>query len=217
MTGQELIAAAAAHVRAQSAGEASGHDWWHIHRVWANARAIAAHEDVDGVVVELAALLHDIADWKFHGGDLEAGPRAARVWLVEQGAPDDLVERVVDIVGRVSYKGAGVADDMPSLEGRVVQDADRLDAMGAIGIGRAFAYGGHAGRLMHDPDDPFVLHDSPEAYASSSGATLNHFPEKLLLLRDRMHTATGRRIADERHRYMEEFVARFLDEWDGRA
>lgn len=217
MTGPQLVAAAAAYVRAQSEGESSGHDWWHVHRVWMNARAIARNEEVDQVVVELAALLHDIADWKFHDGDLEAGPRAARAWLTGQGAQPDLVERVADIVGRVSYKGAGVADDMPTLEGRVVQDADRLDAMGAIGIGRAFAYGGHAGRLMHDPDDPFVLHDSPEAYSSSTGATLNHFPEKLLLLRDRMHTATGRRIADERHRYMEAFVARFLEEWDGRA
>ncbi len=217
MTGPRLVAAAAAHVRKQSEGESSGHDWWHVHRVWQNARAIAREEDVDPVVVELAALLHDIADWKFHDGDLSAGPRAARAWLVGQGADDVLADRVADIVGRVSYKGAGTPDDMPTLEGRVVQDADRLDAMGAIGIGRAFAYGGHAGRLMHDPDDPFELHDTPEAYVASSGATLNHFPEKLLLLRDRMHTATGRRIADERHRYMEAFVERFLAEWDGRA
>ncbi|MTD43439.1 HD domain-containing protein [Conexibacter sp. W3-3-2] len=216
-TGEELIAAAAAHIRAQSVGEGSGHDWWHVHRVWQNARLIARGEDVDPVVVELAALLHDIADWKFHDGDLDAGPRAARAWLLDAGAEPALADRVADIVGRVSYKGAGVPDDMPSLEGRVVQDADRLDAMGAIGIGRAFAYGGHAGRLMYDPDDPPVRHDTAEAYVSSSGATLNHFPEKLLLLRDRMHTATGRRIADERHAYMEAFVERFLGEWQGEA
>lgn len=217
MTGRELIDATAAHVRAQSTGEASGHDWWHVHRVWRNARAIAAGEDVDEVVVELAALLHDVADWKFHGGDLTAGPRAARAWLVELGADDPLVEAVADIVGRVSYKGAGVADDMPSLEGRVVQDADRLDAIGAIGIARAFAYGGHADRPIHDPDIPVQLHDSAEAYTASRAGSLNHFPEKLLLLRDRMHTPTARRIADERHAFMEAFVERFLREWEGEA
>jgi len=217
VTGQDLIDATAAHVRSASAGEASGHDWWHVHRVWANARTIAAGEDVDRVVVELAALLHDIADWKFHGGDLTAGPRATRAWLEGLDADAAVVDRVCDIVGRVSYKGAGVPDDMPSLEGRVVQDADRLDAMGAIGIARAFAYGGSADRPIHDPEIAVELHGSPEAYQGSRSGSLNHFPEKLLLLRDRMHTATARRIADERHAYMEGFVARFLDEWDGRA
>lgn len=217
MTGRELIDTTAAHVRSQSAGESSGHDWWHIHRVWRNAQAIAAGEDVDVVVVELAALLHDIADWKFHDGDLEAGPRAAREWLSGLGAADDLVAAVTDIVGRVSYKGAGVADDMPLLEGRVVQDADRLDAMGAIGIARAFAYGGHAGRPIHDPGMEVELHASAEAYVASRAGSLNHFPEKLLLLRDRMHTGTARRIADERHAFMEAFVERFLREWEGQA
>lgn len=217
MTGRELIDTTATHVRSQSDGEASGHDWWHIHRVWRNAQAIAAGEDVDVVVVELAALLHDIADWKFHDGDLEAGPRAARAWLTGLGAGDDLVVAVTDIVGRVSYKGAGVADDMPSLEGRVVQDADRLDAMGAIGIARAFAYGGHAGRPIHDPDIAVELHGTAAAYAASRAGSLNHFPEKLLLLRDRMHTPTARRIADERHAFMEAYVQRFLREWEGQA
>ena len=217
MTGQELIDATAAHVRAGSEGEGSGHDWWHVHRVWANARALAAEERVDGLVVELAALLHDIADWKFHDGDLGAGPRAARAWLEHLGADASVVDRVADIVGRVSYKGAGVPDDMPSLEGQVVQDADRLDAMGAIGIARAFAYGGHADRPIHDPDITVVLHDEPQAYAASRSGSLNHFPEKLLLLRDRMHTTSGRRIADERHAYMAAFVERFLAEWDGAA
>ena len=217
MSGRELIEATAAHVRAGSEGEASGHDWWHVHRVWQNTRAIAAAEAVDGEICELAALLHDIADWKFHDGDLTAGPRAARAWLEEQGAEPSLIERVADIVGRVSYKGAGVPDDMPSLEGRVVQDADRLDAMGAIGIARAFAYGGHAGRPIHDPDLTVQLHDTPHAYAASRSGSLNHFPEKLLLLRDRMHTAEGRRIAGARHAYMEAFVARFLAEWEGES
>lgn len=212
-----LVERAAAHVRSLFAGEGSGHDWWHIQRVWQLARRIADEERADRTVVELAALLHDIADWKFHGGDLSVGPARAAEWLRAQGADPGLIERVVEIIARVSFKGAGIADDMPSLEGRVVQDADRLDAIGAIGIGRAFAYGGHAGRLMYDPEHPPERHDTPEAYHRSGGPTLNHFYEKLFLLRDRLHTASARTIADERHRFMEEFVARFLAEWNGRA
>ncbi len=214
--GDVLVERAAAHVRALFANEGSGHDWWHIERVWSLARRLAEEEGADRVVVELSALLHDIADWKFHGGDLEVGPARAGAWLRSEGAAPELVERVVDIVSRVSFKGAGVPDNMPSLEGRIVQDADRLDAIGAIGIGRAFAYGGHAGRLMYDPEHPPERHDTPEAYHRSGGPTLNHFYEKLFLLRDRLHTASARRLADERHRFMEEFVRRFLAEWSGK-
>lgn len=213
---RQLIDATAAHVRAVMQGDGA-HDWWHVHRVWMNARAIAKTEPVDELVVELAALLHDIADHKFHGGDLTAGPRAARAWLHEANCAPAIADRVVDIIARVSFKGAGVADDMPSLEGRVVQDADRLDALGAIGIARAFAYGGHAGRPIHDPDRDYERHDSFEAYRTGDGATVAHFHEKLLLLRDRMHTATGRRLADERHRFTESFLQRFYAEWDGLA
>ncbi len=217
-----LIDATAAHVRETMLGDGS-HDWWHVERVWTNARTIAAHEqaagrEVEALVVELAALLHDIADWKFHGGDDEAGPRATREWLRSQAVNDATVERVADIVARVSFKGARVADDMPSLEGRIVQDADRLDAIGAIGIGRAFAYGGHAGRPLHDPADVVELHDEPEAYKQrTGGGTISHFHEKLLLLADRMHTPSARALAAERHRFMETFLAQFDAEWHGRA
>ena len=217
MTGQELIDATAAHVREQMTGGEGSHDWWHVHRVWMNARAIAAHEPVDPLAVELAALLHDIADWKFTDGDLTAGPRAARAFLQSVDAPQALTAHVAEIVANVSFKGAGVPDRMPTLEGKVVQDADRLDAIGAIGIARAFAYGGHDNRQLHDPDATVELHDTPDAYRAGRGGTLNHFYEKLLLLRDRMHTRTGRAIADQRHAYMQEFVARFLAEWDGLA
>ena len=168
-------------------------------------------------IVELAALLHDIADWKFHAGDLAAGPRAAREWLSREGAEGPLVEQVAEIVGRVSFKGANVPDDMPTLEGQIVQDADRLDAIGAIGVARAFAYGGHAGRALYDPDAVPELHSDPTAYHSSQGASLTHFHEKLLLLRDRMHTAGGRELAESRHEFMEQFVRRFLDEIEGLA
>ncbi len=217
-----LLAATADHVRSAMVGDGS-HDWWHVHRVWHNARMIAAGEveagrDVDMLVVELAALLHDIADWKFHGGDDEAGPRAARAWLDGRRVEPRIINAVADIVGRVSFKGAGVPDAMPTLEGRIVQDADRLDALGAVGIARTFAFGGHAGRAIHDPDEVAELHADPEAYkARSGGASITHFHEKLLHLHERMHTPTARRIAGERHRYMEEFLDRFAREWDGHA
>lgn len=212
-----LVERTVAHIRDRMTGESSGHDWWHIYRVWQMARRLAIEERADLLLVELGALLHDIADWKFHGGDLGEGPRQARSWLESIGASREVVEAVVRIVERVSFKGAGVADDMPWLEGQIVQDADRLDAMGAIGIGRAFAYGGHAGRLMYDPNHPPEQHDSADAYRRSGGPTLNHFHEKLFLLRDRMHTSAARRIATERHRVMEEFVNQFLGEWSGSA
>ena len=219
---RELFDATAAHVRATMQGDGS-HDWWHVERVWRNSSLIAAGEteagrDVDLPVVELAALLHDIADWKFHDGDDVAGPRAARAWLESQNVDAVGVDRIVEIVARVSFKGAHVPDDMPSLEGQIVQDADRLDALGAVGIARTFAYGGHAGRAIHDPDEIVELHDDPEAYKARSGAaSITHFQEKLLHLRERMHTSTARRIADERHAYMVEFLDRFALEWDGRA
>lgn len=214
----DLITVTAEHVRAQCAGESSGHDWWHIHRVWKSAQMLCAGEPgANRTVVELAALLHDIADAKFHDGDETIGARTAAAWLRDRGAPEDIVTRVAEIVANVSYKGAGIADKVTSLEQRVVQDADRLDAIGAIGIGRAFAYGGWDNRQMHDPDEPPVLHETIEAYRAAKGTTVNHFHEKLLLLGERMTTDTGRRIATERIAYMEDFLTRFHAEWNGDA
>lgn len=203
----------AGRIKARFLAENTGHDWYHIQRVRRLAGRIAAAEGADAEVAELAALVHDIADWKFHGGDDSVGPQEARRLLAEEGAPEAVIAAVVDIVAHISYKGAGVPDRMASLEGRCVQDADRLDALGAIGIARCFAYGGHAGRMIHDPAIKPVLHASAAAYKAARGTSLNHFYEKLLLLRDRMHTASGRQLAEERHRYVEDFVARFLDEW----
>jgi uncharacterized protein len=212
---QSLMAATETMIRERLAGDSSGHDWWHIHRVRNNAVAIARIEGADVFVVELAALLHDIADWKFHGGDDTAGPRAARDWLTANRAEPAIIDPICGIITGVSFKGAGVPTEMPTLEGRCVQDADRLDAIGAIGIGRAFAFGGHFGRLMYDPEHPPELHATFADYKAKSGPTINHFYEKLLLLKDRMQTATGRRLAAERHAFMEQFLERFLSEWNG--
>lgn len=209
----QLIARVAAHIQARFSGEGSGHDWHHIDRVRRLARRIATAEGADPEIAELAALVHDIADWKFHGGDDDIGPREAERLLTEEGAPAEVIAAVADIVRTISFKGAGVLTAMRTLEGRCVQDADRLDAIGAIGIARCFAYGGHAGRPLYDPAVPPVMHASAEAYKAAKGHSLNHFYEKLFLLKDRMNTASGRELAKERHQFMESFVSRFLEEW----
>ena len=217
MDRQRVVARTQAFAREQHTGEASGHDWWHVHRVWRTAIEIGRNEGVDLFVVELAALLHDIADAKLHDGDEEIGPHTAAAWLRSLGVAEQTVEHVAAIVRDISYKGAGVQTPMSTREGMVVQDADRLDALGAIGIARAFVYGGFRGRLLHDPDSSPVLHATVEDYFSHQGSTLNHFSEKLLLLKDRMNTESARRIASERHQFMERFLTQFSAEWDGRA
>lgn len=209
-----LVQRVAAHIKARFSSESSGHDWHHIHRVWKLARQIAGQEGANQEVAELGALVHDIADWKFHGGDDSVGPREAERLLRGEGASTEVIDAVVDIVATISYKGAGVTTRMKTLEGQCVQDADRLDAIGAIGIARCFAYGGHAGRQMYDPDVPPVLHATAEAYKAAKGTSLNHFYEKLFLLKDRMNTATGRRVAEARHRFMQDFEMQFLAEWN---
>lgn len=214
-TAADVLARTEAHVRAAMEGEGSGHDWWHVHRVRQMALRLAREEGADPYVVELAALLHDLADHKFHGGDETAGPRAAREWLAPLGVDPATVDHVCAIIAGLSYKGAGVATPMETAEGRVVQDADRLDAIGAIGIARTFAYGGSRGRPLYDPAVPPEHHDSFAAYKASTAPTINHFHEKLLLLRERMNTASARRIAQGRHRAMEAYLARFMAEWDG--
>lgn len=209
-----LIDRVATQIRRRFVGESSGHDWYHIQRVWKLTQQIAAQEGAKLEIAELGALVHDIADWKFCAGDETVGPREARRLLANEGVSGDVIEAVADIVATISFKGAGVTTAMKTLEGQCVQDADRLDAMGAIGIARCFAYGGHAGRAMYDPDIRPVMHTSAEAYKSAKGTSLNHFHEKLFLLKDRMNTASGRAMAEERHRYMEQFIDRFLHEWN---
>jgi len=195
-------------------GESSGHDWWHIYRVWQTSLYIAAREKVDRDVVQLAALLHDIGDWKFHDGDESVGPRLTREWLQSLAVDENIIDHVCTIIANLSFKGADVKAAPLSAEGQVVQDADRLDAIGAIGIARAFAYGGSKGREMHDPDAAPILHSSFEQYKASRGTTINHFHEKLLLLKDRLNTATARVLAEGRHTFMLEFLKHFDEEWN---
>jgi len=168
------------------------------------------------VVTLAAALLHDIADWKFHAGDTAEGPKRARAWLEKQRVDGAVVSHVCGIIATLSYKGAGVPTPMATIEGRIVQDADRLDAMGAIGIARAFAYGGAKGRLMHDPSVRPRKHRTAKSYVSSTGTTINHFYEKLLLLGDRMNTKTGRTLAAGRHAFLLRFLREFVKEWEPR-
>ena len=194
-------------------GESSGHDWWHIYRVWQTSLYIADREHVDSDIVQLAALLHDIGDWKFHAGDESVGPRLAREWLQSLAVDENVITQVCTIIANLSFKGADVKPAPLSAEGQVVQDADRLDAIGAIGIARAFAYGGAKGREMHDPQAAPVLHTSFEQYKASKGTTINHFHEKLLLLKDRLNTATAKALAEHRHAFMLEFLAEFDQEW----
>ena len=212
---QSILDQTAQHVRELLSADSSGHDWWHIERVRAGALAIGQREGADRFVVELAALLHDIADWKFHDGDDTLGPRRADEWLSGIGLERATIEHVCEIIGHLSFKGALVPTPMHSLEGRVVQDADRLDAIGAIGIARAFAYGGHKGQPLHDPELAPHPHPSFADYKQSRTTTINHFHEKLLLLEDRMNTKTGRELAQARHAFMEEFLEQFHDEWLG--
>jgi uncharacterized protein len=212
---KHVLEKTARHIRGLLAADSSGHDWWHIHRVRQSALSIGRQEGADLFVVELAALVHDIADWKFHEGDDALGPRRAAEWLAGLGVDAAAIEHVCQIVADLSFKGAGVATPMATLEGRVVQDADRLDVLGAIGIARAFAYGGHAGRAMYDPDVAPEQHASFAAYKKNSGPTINHFYEKLLLLADRMNTPAGKRLAMSRHAFMEQFLQHFYAEWNG--
>lgn len=213
---QKIIEKIAGAAEQKLAGEGSGHDWWHIVRVWKMAKHIAKSEGANNFVVELAALLHDIADWKFHAGDDTVGPKIARDILEKYPVPAETIDHVCDIIAKISFKGAGVKTGMKTVEGKVVQDADRLDAIGAIGVARTFAYGGHKNRLVYDPNKQPAMHQSQEEYFESESPTINHFYEKLLLLKDRMNTKTAQALAEGRHQFMEEYLARFFQEWDGK-
>lgn len=214
-----LVQNTAEFVQQKFENESSGHDWWHMYRVWQLAKTIAADEPVANLsIVELGALLHDIADWKFNNHDEEAGPKAAAEWLRSQGADDEIIEAVIYIVRHISFKGGTNSHAMQTLEGKIVQDADRLDAIGAIGIARTFTFGGSRGRTMHDPAVKPQNFESFEAFkaAMDTGTTVNHFYEKLLTLKDHMHTKAAQKIAAERHAYMEEFLVEFYAEWEGK-
>jgi uncharacterized protein len=192
-----------------------GHDWWHIERVWIIARKIAATEEANILIVELGALLHDIADSKFHQGDETLGPQKARQFLQSIHVDEDIIFQVEQIIRNISFKGGNFEIGFNSSELNIVQDADRLDAMGAIGIARTFHYGGFKNREIYNPDIQPQLHQNREQYKASTAPTINHFYEKLLQLRDRMNTQTGKRMAEQRHQFMEEYLEQFFSEIEG--
>ena len=216
MRNANVIKETANFVQSKLQGEGSGHDWWHIYRVWNLAKIIARYEHADLFVIQIAALLHDIADWKLHDGDEEIGPRLAKEWLEKQKVDKSVISHVCEIIAGISFKGAGVASKLKTIEGRIVQDADRLDALGAIGIGRTFAFGGYKQREMYNPDIKVHLAKNFEEYKAAGQTTINHFYEKLLLLKDLMNTVTARKMAVKRHKYMENFLKEFFMEWSGK-
>ena len=215
MTNENLIQKTIIFVKTTLKNAEGGHDWFHIERVYKNALKIAEGEEVNTQVVALGALLHDIADSKFHDGDETVGPKVATEFLLSQNCDSAIIEHVVQIIKNISFKGGNKEQNFASLELDVVQDADRLDALGAIGIARTFNYGGFKNRTIYDPAIAPDLNMNPAQYKASTAPTINHFYEKLLLLKDRMNTNTGRKMAEKRHKYMEGFLAQFYAEWEG--
>jgi len=211
----ELIKKTIAFVKLQLQNAEGGHDWFHIERVYKNALLIAKEEECNLLVIQLGALLHDIADSKFHNGDETIGPKIARTFLQEQNVTEDTILHVVNIIENISFKGGNFEKKFNSIELDIVQDADRLDALGAIGIARAFNYGGFKNRVLYDPEIAPLNNMTKDEYKNNNNPTLNHFYEKLLLLKDKMNTVTGKKIALERHKYMENFLSQFYAEWEG--
>lgn len=215
MNNPDLINKTIAFVKEKLSDAEGGHDWFHIERVYKNALLIAKDTSCDLVVVQLGALLHDIADSKFHNGDETIGPKTARLFLESEHVSEDIIQHVVNIIENISYKGGNFEKKFSSVELDIVQDADRLDAIGAIGVARAFNYGGFKNRVLHDPEIAPITNMSKEEYKKNNAPTINHFYEKLLLLKDKMNTETGKQIAAERHKFMELFLAQFYAEWEG--
>jgi uncharacterized protein len=202
-------------VKSELKNAEAGHDWFHIERVWKNAKRIAENEICDMETVELAALLHDIADPKFHNGNEAIGPKKAKAFLESIGIEETVAAHVIAIIENMSFKNSFEASKFHSKELEIVQDADRLDAIGAIGIARAFHYGGFKNRKLYDPGIAPNLNMSKSEYKNSDAPSINHFYEKLLLLKDRMNTESAKRLAENRHKFMEDFLSQFKSEWNG--
>ncbi len=215
MNAKEVIKETIEFVKSSLANAEGGHDWWHIYRVWQLSKHIAASEKCDLFIIELGALLHDIADSKFHNGNEEAGPQKAIEFLNSLNIEKNTIEHVENIIRHISFKGGKETQKFKSVELDIVQDADRLDALGAIGIARTFNYGGFKNREIYNPDIKPNLNMTKEEYKNSSAPTLNHFYEKLLLLKDRMNTATGKAMAEQRHKFMLLYLDEFYSEWNG--
>ena len=216
MNEDKLIDRTISYVKETLQGAEGGHDWFHIERVFKTAKKIAQEETVDSLIVQLAALLHDIADPKFHNGDEEIGPKTARAFLESEEVEEKIIIHVVNIIRYMSFKNSldKKNNSFSSKEYHVVQDADRLDAIGAIGIARTFNYGGFKNRELYNPEIPPNLNMTKEEYKKSNAPTINHFYEKLLLLKDQMNTETGKKMAEERHQFMLDFLDRFYKEWN---
>lgn len=213
----EIIEHTIRFVKEQLKNAEGGHDWFHIERVYKNALLIAEGEDCDITVVKLGALLHDIADSKFYNGDESVGPKTARTFLEAQNVKEETILHVIAIIENISFKGGNFEQQFRSKELEIVQDADRLDALGAIGIARTFNYGGFKNRTLYNPEIAPNLSMTKEEYKKSDAPTINHFYEKLLLLKDKMNTDTGKKIAKKRHDFMIHFLAQFYAEWEGEA
>ena len=216
MNKEQIILNTIDFVKETLEGAEGGHDWFHIERVYKNALLISENEKVDRFTVQLGALLHDIADAKFYNGDESIGPKKAREFLKKQYVDEDIIIHIENIILFISYKSSlDTSKKFTSPELDVIQDADRLDAIGAIGIARCFNYGGFKNRSLYDPAIEPNLEMTKEQYKKSTTPTINHFYEKLLLLKDKMNTKTGQLLAKERHRYMEQFLQQFYEEWNG--
>ena len=215
MTNENLINETIAFVKKELENAEGGHDWFHVERVYKNAALIANGENCDILIVQLGALLHDIADSKFYDGDETVGPKKARLFLESKNVPEKTIDHVVNIIENISFKGGYETKKFSSLELDVVQDADRLDAIGAIGIARTFNYGGFKNRAIYNPEIKPNLNMSKKEYKNSDAPTINHFYEKLLLLKDKMNTKTGKKIAYQRHQFMELYLNQFYAEWNG--
>lgn len=215
MQADQIITKTLEYLKSHQQNQESAHDYWHVIRVWKNVQNIAKSEQVDSIVVELAALLHDIADYKFHGGDEGKGGLVAKEFLESIGVDPETISRVVSIINNMSFKGGNYQSQDATLELKVVQDADRLDALGAIGIARAFTYGGYFKRSIYDPEVQPKFNMTKEEYTTHKSTTINHFHEKLLLLKDKMNTETGKSIAKARHKIMLDFLEQFEAEWGG--
>lgn len=217
MNTSELINLTKDFVKQTLSGAEGGHDWFHTLRVYNNALLIAKTESVDIFVVSLGALLHDVADSKFYDGDETVGPKVAREFLFNHNVDSVVIEHVVKIIENISFKGGNEAQKFKSPELDVIQDADRLDAIGAIGIARCFNYGGFKNRQLYNPNVKPNLNMTKAEYKASNAPTINHFYEKLLLLKDRMNTPTGKQLAHERHVFMEAYLKQFYSEWNGKS
>ncbi len=210
----QIISNAIEYTRKMFQNESSGHDFWHTLRVYNNATQIAQNENCDIFIVQLAALLHDVDDQKIFGGTVGQYDNAKQ-FMIDNEIDENKINQVCQIINKISYKGDHI-DEIDTIEGMIVQDADRLDAIGAIGIARTFAFGGNKNREMYNPEIPYQEHMTAEEYKNNNSSTINHFYEKLLKLKDLMNTDTGKQIAIDRHHFMEQFLEQFYNEWEGK-